>query len=286
MATISDLRAALAQAVGDMLYPAGVPAGTNPPSPVAGCPVRVFQGWPEREAIDADMAAGIVDVTVYSMPGSTNTTRYPEVDIPISISPPTLEWSVAGTTATLGGTVSTPQNVGLLVDRRAYLYAVQPTDTLASIATALAALVNAVQPASAAGPAVTIPGSHAIIGRAGGVATTLREIGRQKVTVQITISAPSDALREAVGGTIEPGLRTLRRLALGDHSIAMIWFSQVADSDETTKSGIYRRIISLDAEYASTVTSTTAQVISFSHRVSKKPHIDDTRASLMFKLAP
>src|SRR5580658_10069084 len=94
MATISDLRAAIAQIVGGILYPAGVPAGTTPASPVVGCPVRVFQGWPERQAIDADMAAGIVDVSVYTMPGSTNTSRYPIVDVPISVSPPTLVWTV------------------------------------------------------------------------------------------------------------------------------------------------------------------------------------------------
>jgi hypothetical protein len=266
-----------------MLYPAGIPTGTNPPSPVAGCPVRVYQGWPEREAIDADMAAGIVDVTVYSMPGSVNTTRYPVVDVPISVSPPTLVWTVEGTTATLSGTVSTPQNVGLLIDRQAYLYAVQSADTLASIASALAALIGAVQPASAVGPAVTIPDGQSVIGRAGGIGTTLRETGRQRVTVQITISAPSDALRDAVGGIIEPILRSLRRLALDDHSIAMIWFGQVADSDETAKSGIYRRILSLDAEYASTITSTAAQVISFTQRVTQEPCDDSTISTFTFR---
>jgi hypothetical protein len=268
MATIADLRAAIAQVVGGLIYPASVPAGTAPASPVAGCPVRIFQGWPEREAIDADMAAGIVNVSVYSLPGSTNTTRYPVVEVPISVSEPTLEWTVVGNTATLGGTVSTPQNVGLLVDRQAFLYAVQPTDTLASIATALAALVTAAQPASAAGPVVTIPGSHSIIGRAGGVATTLREVGRQKVTVEIVIMAPSDALRNTVGAAIEPGLHTLRRIRLADGSIAMAWFGQVVDTDELVKSGIYRRILWLDGEYASTVISTAAQIISFTDTVT------------------
>jgi hypothetical protein len=267
MATISDLRAAIAQAVGGMLYPAGILAGTNPPSPVAGCPVRVYQGWPEREAIDADMAAGIVDVTVNVLPGSVNTTRYPVVDVPISISPPTLAWEVEGTTATLSGTLSTPQNVGLLVDRQAFIYAVQPTDTLDSIVAALAALINAVQPASVAGPVMSIPGSHAIIGRAGGVATTLREVGRQRVSVQILVWAPSEALRNAAGGAIEPALRGLRRIGLADQSIAMIWFGEVDDNDDAAKSDIYRRTLRLSAEYASTIVSTAAQILSFVENV-------------------
>jgi hypothetical protein len=49
---------------------------------------------------------------------------------------------------------------------------------------------------------VTVPGSHAIIGRAGGLGTTLREVGRQKVSVQAEIWASSNALRNAVGGAI------------------------------------------------------------------------------------
>ncbi|MGB8840190.1 MAG: hypothetical protein WCC64_03885 [Aliidongia sp.] len=263
MATISDLRAGIAQFVGGILYPAGIPASPNAASPVSGCPVRIFQGWPEREAIDADMVAGIADVSVYVLPGTTNTTRYPVVDVPIKVSVPTLSWTIVGTTAAIGGIVCAPQNVGLLVDRRAFLYAVQPADTLASIATGLAELVNAAQPASAAGSVVTIPNSHSIVGRVGGFGTTLREVGRQKVMVQIEVWAASEALRNAVGGAIESCVRDLRRLPLADCSVAMIWFGQVADSDELTKSGIYRRTITINAEYASITTSMLAQVLNF-----------------------
>jgi len=203
------------------------------------------------------------------LPGAINTSRYPVVDIPITLSAPTLSWRVAGTVATLSGTVSMPQNVGLLVDNQAYLYAVQPADTLATIATALAALVDAIQPASAAGAVVTVPDSRSIIGRAGGIGTTLREVGRERVSLQILIWAPSDALRNIVGGAIEPGLRDLRRLPLADQSIAMIWFGSVADSDELGKADVYRRTLSMDAEYASTVTSTAAQILSFVETVTQ-----------------
>jgi hypothetical protein len=174
MATLSDLRAVIAQLVGELLYPGGVPAGSNPPSPVAGVPVCVFQGWPERGAVDADLAAGLVNVSVYAQGGGVNTSRYPVEDVPIALTPPTLSWTVAGTEATLAGTVATPQNVGLLVDGRAYLYGVQAGDTPASIAASLATLVAAVQPASATGPVVSIPGSRSVIGRAGGTARSSR----------------------------------------------------------------------------------------------------------------
>jgi hypothetical protein len=267
MATLSDLRAGLAQVVGAILYPSGIPSGSTLASPVVNCPVRIFQGSPEREAIDADMAAGIVDVSVASVPGGINTTRYPVVDIPVALTPASLGWSVAGATATLGGTVATPQNVGLLVDGQAFLYAVQPTDTLASVAAALAALIAAVQPAGAAGAMVTVPGSHSLIGRAGGFATTQREVGRERVTVQITIWAASEALRQAVGSAIEPGLRDLRRLPLAEGSIAMCWFGAATDADEAEKSSIYRRTLNVSAEYASIIIGTAAQILDFSENI-------------------
>ena len=267
MATLSDLRAAIAQLVGELLYPGGVPAGSNPPSPVAGVPVCVFQGWPERGAVDADLAAGLVNVSVYAQGGGVNTSRYPVEDVPIALTPPTLSWTIAGTEATLAGTVATPQNVGLLVDGRAYLYGVQAGDTPASIAASLAALVAAVQPASATGPVVSIPGSRSIIGRAGGTATTLREVGRQTVVLEVAIWAPSEASRNAVGSAIEPGLRDIRRLPLPDRSIAMVRFVDVADSDVSALAGLYPRTMRIEAEYASTVTGSAAQILSFAETI-------------------
>ncbi|MEI9983519.1 MAG: hypothetical protein WDN69_10110 [Aliidongia sp.] len=144
----------------------------------------------------------------------------------------------------------------------------QAADTLSSITASLAILVSAVQPASAAGPVITIPDSHSIRGRVGGVATTLREVGRERVTVQIVVWAPSDAARNAVGSALEPGLRSLRRLPLVDLSIAMIRFGQIADNDETAKSAVYRRTLALDVEYASTVASTAAEILSFGEAVT------------------
>jgi hypothetical protein len=130
-------------------------------------------------------------------------------------------------------------------------------------------LVDAVQPASAAGQVVLVPNSHAIIGRAGGVGTTLRETGRQRVTLEISVWAPSETLRNEVASIVEPSLRDIRRLTLADQSIAVVWFGQVADTDELAKSNLYRRTFWLDAEYASTVTSTAAQIVSFIETVTQ-----------------
>jgi hypothetical protein len=75
-------------------------------------------------------------------------------------------------------------------------------------------------------------------------------------------------LRNAVGAAIEPGVRDLRRLPLADQSVAMIWFGSADDVDDAAKADIYRRTLRLEAEYASTVTSTVAQILNFAETVA------------------
>ncbi len=268
MADIADLRPALAQIIGGLIYPGGTPAGSAPPAPVIGAPVRIYAGSPEREALDADLATGIINISVEIAEGGENTTRFPVVDQVIAIGASSLSWSIEGTAATLAGSIATPQNAGLLVDGIAYLYAVQPTDTLASIASALAALVAADQPATANGAMVTVPGSHEIIGRVGTVGQTLREVGRSIVTAHITIWAPSQPLRQATAAAIEPNLRDLRRFPLPDQSIAQIWFDHSQDTDRLEKATLYQRNLFYKLEYASTIAGSTAQILTFVETVT------------------
>jgi hypothetical protein len=124
-------------------------------------------------------------------------------------------------------------------------------------------MVNATQAARAEGSTVIIPGSYSIVGRAGGIGTTLREVGREKVTVEVTIWASSEEARDEVGAAIEPHLRSIRRLKLVDQSIAMIWFDTVCDEDVLEKSKIYKRAFWVFSEYASTIAGKSAQVINF-----------------------
>ncbi|HVJ54879.1 MAG TPA: hypothetical protein VM689_20635 [Aliidongia sp.] len=268
MADISDARQALAQIIAGLIYPAGVPAGTMPSAAVIGAPVRIYAGSPEREALDADLAAGIVNITVETGQDGVNTTRFPAVDQVISVEPPSLSWVVAGIGATLCGAVATPQNAGLLVDGKAYLYAVQPADTLETIGAALAALVAVDQAASAEGATIVMPNSHRIVGRIGTVGRTLREVGREIITVHVSVWAPSPTLRQAAAAAFEPNLRDLRRFPLPDDSIAQIWAERSNDEDRLEKAALYRRNALYKLEYASTIAGTASQILSFTENVA------------------
>jgi hypothetical protein len=268
MADISDVRESLAQIIGAILYPAGVPVAVNPPSPLVGACVRVYAGWPERDALDVDLRAGIVSVSVYAPNKGRDTTRYPVSDTVLSTGSTTLTWVISGTTATLGGTVASPQNAGLLVDGHAYLYGVHPNDTLSTIAAALAALVNVDQPATAIGPAVSIPDSRKIIGRVGSVGTSLREVGREKVQVWITTWAPSDALRSATAKAFQPVLKNTPRFPLPDGSIAALFPDGTVDEDGQGKALLYKRHSLFWVEYAETIPGTPAQILTFVENVT------------------
>src|SRR5919198_514841 len=81
--------------------------------------------------------------------GSTADGRRATTSTPIR-----LTLTVAGNTVTVAGTPSSPLNAAVLVNGKAYIYPLQANDTATSIATALAALINADTPASSSGEVV------------------------------------------------------------------------------------------------------------------------------------
>ena len=90
MADESDVETALVALSSAALYP----NGANSPS-VPGPDCRIYRGWPNSAALDADLTAGRINVTVFAVP----VMRAPQRDTPNSIGqsdPPTLTVSVSG----------------------------------------------------------------------------------------------------------------------------------------------------------------------------------------------
>src|SRR3954452_21631098 len=115
MADQSDIENALASLISVALYPNGFDAPSVP-----GPPCRIYRGWPNSAALDADLAAGKINVTVFPGGGdSRTTTRYAEhwMGEPPR---PTLTAIIDGTTVTFGGTADIGQIAGILVDGVSY----------------------------------------------------------------------------------------------------------------------------------------------------------------------
>lgn len=253
-----------------MISGALFPNGTSQPC-IAGVPVIVYAGWPDPDTLDADMQGmnnnvptARVHVSVYPSPNAKRTTKYRnEYMTPVSSNPATLTLTVNANTVTIGGTVSTPQNVGLLVGgyqaQLPYTYAVQPTDTPATVASALAALIPG---ASSSGVVVTCPDGAVIQNAiAGGTATLQAEVRRQKRNWQISVWSGNPTAREWVASVIDNMFAQVKFINLPDGFVGRFLFENELENDERQAVQIYSRRLFYSVEYATTATTTSAQVV-------------------------
>ncbi len=247
MADVTDIANALAGMAAAAVYP----NGTGAPS-VAGVGVKVFPGWPSRKQLDDDLKAGRVNVSVFPMPTERNVTRYDRDMRTFATRQRTLALTLSGDgrTVTIGGTVTTPHIVGLVVDGKSYVYAVQTGDTLASIATALATLISPDVAVSSAGPAITFDRVRAIAPALAVTGTLYRELRRGEKQIMLTVWAPSPAARSAVGKPIANLMAEADWLQLPDTIPARIRVARIADDDREQEARIYRRDIVLEIEWA------------------------------------
>lgn len=269
MADITDVSNALVTVIAGIVYP----NGTSQPS-ITGAPVLVYQGWPDAVQLRADLAAGKVHVSVYPQPNMLRVVDSAMSDWSTPSAPVnTITLTLSGQTVTVGGTVSAPQNAALVVDNKAYVYAVQAGDTLTSIATALAALVNADQSATAAGAVVTIPGAKYISPRVGGQGVAVRETRRQEQGYQITVWANCFDQRDPIAAAIDSALSGIPHLTLADQSAALRFKSSRQD-DSQQKEGIYRRDLMYAVEFSTFASQTLTQITATVENVSAGPSLD------------
>lgn len=255
MADMTDVANVLVNLIAATVYPNGTGQ-----APAGGVQAKIYQGWPDPVKLLADLAAHIAHITVFPTAQEKVTTRRIPEWQQVTAPAPTLTATVAGTTVTIGGTVSTPQGIDLIVDGKDYAYAVQAGDTLASIATALAALVNVNQAASAAGAVITAANSHKILARVVSSGTSAREVALEQRVFKISVWADCFDRREPLAKAITPTLLDTNHLTMPDNSSAIAWYSGSQQVDTEQKQGIYRRDINLTVEYATILTRTDTTV--------------------------
>jgi hypothetical protein len=170
-----------------------------------------------------------------------------------------------GTTmiVTIGGAVSSPQNVMLRVNSKDYAYTVQVSDTLATIATALADLVAVdVTGTIAIGPAINIGISGRVqAARVGGFGTVAREIRRQERIVMLTVWAGNPSLRDQVAAAIDSALADIEFMTMPDGFGARLIYQDSPVIDALQKAALYRRDLNYRVEFATTVAEQVAAVI-------------------------
>ncbi|HYA07490.1 MAG TPA: hypothetical protein VEF90_16515 [Xanthobacteraceae bacterium] len=269
MADISDVEQAFVAAITAAVYP----NGTSAPSAIvlpggAALNCRIYAGWPLPETLDPDMAAGnVVNVSVFPQAGmERNVTRFPQDWQNQTSTACTLTAAVSGATVTIGGAVTVGHYVTLQIGGQAFSYAAQASDTLASVAAALAALIAANMTASASGAVITVPSTMGgrIVARCAAPGTAARELERTTQRFIVTIWAPNNACRVAAARIIRPALAALDFLGLPDGYAAELKYESSTDVDRTGKQNLSCRDIFYWAEYPTTQSMVAYPMTTFS----------------------
>jgi hypothetical protein len=255
MASQADAEIALALLAATTLYPNGL-AGAS----AVTATVRIFRGWPNAAALDADLAAGRVNVTIFPVPGATRvTTRFPVTPV-ANPATPTLTVSVAGNTATFSGTALAGQLAGLLVDGKPYVYRTATGDTPELVAAILTAAVNANRPALCSGASIFTPGTVPTA-RTAADATVTTELRRQVQTFRITAWCPTPDLRDATCGALDRAFAATPFLTLSDGSAARLTFISTTTFDQSQDASLYRRDLLYAVEFPTTLVATQPSML-------------------------
>ncbi len=270
MADISDVENALVNIAAMALYPNGNPQPGQVRAPsVTTDSVRIFAGWPKSAQLDADLKAGIVNVSVFPPKGAEkNTTRFPK-DWQESIAPvTTVTADVTGNMITIGGTLGGVQYVTVAIGaRKVYSYEITSNDDMDSVASNIAALINVDFPATSAGPTITIDTSATVKARVGSTGTSWMELRRQERLFMVSIWAATVEARVRVSRVVDIAFAEIERLTLPDNSSARIIYHGTTENDDAQRVTLYRRDLNFTVEYATSKTKKDFQITSFRQNV-------------------
>ena len=268
MADQSDIETSLVALISGALYP----QGTGEPS-IPGQPCRIYRGWPNAPALDADLAAGLVTVTVSSIDGTArNTTRYPDTwlsDPPL----PTLLVSAAANTVTFGGSADVGQLAGIAADGKTYVYRTQPNDTPALVAANLAAQARADHFVLLSGSTITLEGVADLFARVAADGSAQLEIRRQMQRFRTTIWCSDPSVRDTVATLVDLALASLRFITLADNTQARLLFAGGSTIDRSENASLYRRDLLYDIEYPTTIVAAQPTMLFGAGTVNSTPII-------------
>ena len=247
MADLSQVLSTIGQNLETPIYPNGLLS----PS-IVGVQVTIETGWPIRSQLDRDLEDGKVHVSVYPTNTERVVTKFQRNFESLTLTAPTITLTVVNNTVTVGGTVQTPQAVMLIVNSIGYGYQILSMDTLDTIATNTAALI---QGASATGSVITIPSAYDIVARVVTPYTASQELARMDRVFMISCWCPTPAIRATLEAAIDVYMKQNYRIVLPDGYFAQVFYQSMKWTDMLEQSLIYRSDLSYIIQYPTTVTN-------------------------------
>ena len=257
MADLADVETTLAGLIAAALYPNGLTTAS-----AVGVICRVYRGWPVSAALDADLAAGRVNVSVFSVPGSgRNTTRWGIEDTAVGGTPTLTVSVVGGNSAVFGGSAAAGQVAGLLVDQTTYVYRTQDGDTPVQVAAVLAQAARQDRPVWLSGPIVTLPEAGSIVARVVADGMMLQEVRRQEQLLRISLWCPTPALRDAAAAIIDVALAGQAFVSFADGSVGRSRYAGSTVIDQQENARLYRRELMYTVEYPTTLAQSAPSML-------------------------
>jgi hypothetical protein len=246
MADISDVEQAVADTVTAALYPAGACEAS-----IVGLLCRIYRGWPNPATLNADLSAGVINVTVATDNDSgRTTTRYLPSWQTISAQPGTTA-TTTGQAITISGDPLPGDVVGALIDGTPYAYRIQAGDSPDIIASNLEQIIRANRPASLRGVKITVPGARSIAVRAVCDNVASFEGRRQEKDLRVICWCSTPQVRDAIAVTIDAAIDQIQFLTLADTTQARMLYRNTVSYDQAQNALLYRRDLIYTVEYPS-----------------------------------
>jgi hypothetical protein len=243
LADLEDVTAALASTITGIINTNGAPA-----------PISVVQGWPLPDDLDAASKAGKVIISVYPQPGAnSNVTRFQWDAVQQTPAIITTTTTILNGVITFEGSVTLPLNVSIFAGGQSYSYAAQAGDTIGTIIAQLSYQIQYILPITISPTTIAFinpPIDLAVY--LGGQGALIRENAREKQAFQITVWAPTQALRKATVKAFEPGLFALNSVTFPDGTAGMLFSMRSFNTDAGQVDNFYRRDIIVTVEYGIT----------------------------------
>jgi hypothetical protein len=244
MADISDVEEAVSGALISVLYPSGISQ-----SSIVGVLCRVYRGWPNTPTLNADLAGGVVNVSVVTdnVAGKT-TTRYLSEWRSVAILPGTSA-TTNGQTISIAGSPLLGDLVGVRIDGSPYIYRIREGDTPDQIAAEIKQAIQGDRPASIRGTSITVPGATTITARVVCDSQSTFESRRQEKDVRVICWCPSPLVRDSVAAAIDYAVNQMVFLRLSDDTHARVVYKNTETYDQAQNALLYRRDIVYAIEY-------------------------------------
>ncbi|HTI00944.1 MAG TPA: hypothetical protein VL752_08360, partial [Acidisoma sp.] len=252
MADQSDVESALTTAIAAALYP----NGTTAMSALGDVTFRIYRGWPVSQALGADLAAGIVNISVFPTGEPRETTRYMARWHVTTATAPTLTPIIRSNIVTFSGTPQPGQMAGMAVNGETFVYLVQKGDTAALVAASLAAQITAAgHLAQYSNATIALPGAASLLARVEQAQNAFRETRRQSQSFRVSCWCPTPALRDQTCAAIDTALANTSFLTLADETAARLTLAGGSTIDQMENATLYRRDLLYAAEYATVLTA-------------------------------